>query len=255
VSSGVRPSFPRQFPGPGAASVGAVPFRVAALACLALTLLSAPPLRADAKGERWMQLTADGLAAQRGGQLARAEKLLVKALAVAETFDRRDPRLPTSLANLATVYHAQHRDQRAEQLLLRSVELREKSLGLGHPALATALSQLGDLYASQGRHREAIAAFDRALSIDRTSLGPRHPYVAMDLAKLAGVRRSMGNRREAEILYRESLSVMEESLGPRHPSTVSTRGQYLDLLGRVERPAEGQAPMREAGSKQQARRP
>ena len=82
-----------------------------------------------------------------------------------------------SLNNLAFLYHARGRDAEAEQLLQRSLAIREKVLGHEHPDVAESLNNLAELYDDQGRFAEAEPLYQRSLSIWEKTLGSR-PRVA-----------------------------------------------------------------------------
>ncbi len=56
------------------------------------------------KEKRWEGLIADGETAYQAGRYAEAEKLFLAALKEAEEFGGQDPRLATSLNNLAALF-------------------------------------------------------------------------------------------------------------------------------------------------------
>ncbi|MDA2914933.1 tetratricopeptide repeat protein, partial [Acidobacteriia bacterium AH_259_A11_L15] len=84
--------------------------------CLALW-----PVPASAQETRWEALMADARKAYQRADYAEAEKLLLAARQEAEKFGKQDPRLATSLNELALLYHAQSRYAEAEPLYQRSL--------------------------------------------------------------------------------------------------------------------------------------
>jgi tetratricopeptide (TPR) repeat protein len=94
----------------------------------------------------WDRLNRAGMEAFHQDNFAEAEAELVKALPEAEKFGSEDPRLATSLNNLAQVYHAQGRYPEAEPLYLKSLAIDKKVLGEEHPTLAGDLNNLDELY-------------------------------------------------------------------------------------------------------------
>ena len=86
-------------------------------------------------------MAADVVALQQG-QYAEAETQFAAGLKEAEGFGPQDPRLATSLNNLAELYRAQGRNAEAEPLHKRSLAIREKALGPNHPNVA---NQPGEL--------------------------------------------------------------------------------------------------------------
>ena len=124
---------------------------------------------------------AAGNAAYQQGKYLEAEGLFVTALDVAERFGPEDPRLATSLNNLALLYKSQGRYEAAEPLHKRALAIKEKALGPDHPDVATSLNNLAGLYRAQGRYEAAEPLDKRALVIWEKALGPDHPDVATSL--------------------------------------------------------------------------
>ena len=70
-----------------------------------------------------------------------------------------------SLNNLALLYDNQGQYAQAEPLYKRSLAIREKALGRGHPDVATSLENIADLYKKTGREKAAEAFEKRAAAI------------------------------------------------------------------------------------------
>ena len=84
----------------------------------------------------WKKYNQAGIAAYRQGNYTEAVKQLEAALKEAEQFGERDPRLGSSLNNLAELYRAQGRYAEAHPLYKRSLAILEKAFGPEHPAVA-----------------------------------------------------------------------------------------------------------------------
>ncbi len=87
------------------------------------------------------------------------------ALKEAKEFEPEDPRLATSLNNLAVLYRVQGRYAEAEPLHKRSLAIREKGLGAVHPRVATSLENYAALLRKTGRGAEAKRLEARAKAI------------------------------------------------------------------------------------------
>ena len=96
--------------------------------------------------------------ARRRGQMAEAERLFTRALAVKDVLGKDHPDVATSLNNLAAIYIAQGREAEAIPLLERSLTIQEKALDPEHPALRRTLVVLGDAYRHTGRPEDAFIA-------------------------------------------------------------------------------------------------
>ncbi len=98
---------------------------------LCLLLWPAHTVAQQADRERYMRA---GVAAYRQGNYAEAVKQTKAALSAAKAFGPDDPRLATTLNNLALFYDAQGRYAEAEPLYDRALRIYEKALG---PAVST----------------------------------------------------------------------------------------------------------------------
>ena len=104
------------------------------------------PATALAQVEQWQSHMTAGDKAYRQGNYPEAEKRLVAALEAAEGFGPRDPRLATTLNNLAEIHRAQGKYAEAEPLYKRALAIDEKALGSDHLDVATDLNNLALLY-------------------------------------------------------------------------------------------------------------
>jgi len=166
--------------------------------CLFL-LLTAACQRTD-----WESNIAAGEKAFQQGRYADAAKLFLVALEQAEEFGLQDPRLATSLNNLAELYRVQGKYAETEPLYKWSLAIREKVLGPEHPDVGESLNNLALLYQTQGKYDEAEPLYKRSLSIWKMALGPEHPHVATSLENYAALLRKMN--REAEAVEMEALA-------------------------------------------------
>ncbi len=120
------------------------------------------PVAALSQAEQWQSYMDAGDKAYHQGNYPEAVKQWVAAVKEAERFGPQDPRLATSLNELAVLYRAQgvlYDDQgkyaEAEPLHKRSLAIREKALGPEHPDVAQSLINLAELYRAQGKFAEA----------------------------------------------------------------------------------------------------
>ncbi len=188
----------------------------------------------------WQSHITSGESAYREGDYTQAEEQFAAALTVAVGFGPQDPRLATSLNNLAELYRVQGKYADAEPLYLRALAIVEKALGPEHPDVAASLNNLAALYHTQGRYAEAEPLFERSLAIREKVLGPEHPDVATSLNNLAVLYQAQGKYAEAEPLYERSLKIVEKTLGPDHPNVATSLENYAALLRETGRPHEAE---------------
>jgi tetratricopeptide (TPR) repeat protein len=140
------------------------PFVLSSLAVVVL-LCVAPAAPCLAQATLWDVYIKDGDQAMHQGQYAKALKLYTLALEEAEKFGPTDPRLATSLNNLARLYYTQGDHAKAELLYKRSLAIREKALGPDHPHVATSLENYAKLLRATKRQAEAEKLEERAAAI------------------------------------------------------------------------------------------
>ena len=141
--------------------LGTTRWLLVGLLCLGLW----PMVAASAQETRWDSIMADAVKAYQQADYAQAEELFRAALKEAEKFGEQDPRLATSLNNLAALYYAQGRYAQAEPLYRRALAIREKVLGPDHPSMAQGLENYAALLRKLGRDAEADKMEARAQAI------------------------------------------------------------------------------------------
>jgi len=73
--------------------------------------------------------------------------------------------------NLASVYASQGRNEEAEKLHVKTLEILRRVLGEEHPDTLGSMNNLASVYASQGRNEEAEKLLSEAVEIRRRVLG------------------------------------------------------------------------------------
>ena len=102
-----------------------------------LVRLALWPAYPSAQGDLWETYMAAATKAYQQGNYPEAEKQLEAAVKEAEGFGPQDPRLATSLNNLAEAYRLEGRYGKAEPLHRRALAIREVALGPEHPDVGT----------------------------------------------------------------------------------------------------------------------
>ena len=113
----------------------------AMVACL-LWILTFCPVLAVAEPKTWKDYSAAGKSAYQQGRYTEAEKLSEAALKVAEGFGPQDPRLATSLNNLAALYNAKGKYAEAELLHERAIQFRWQFAQVGDQVAFEAVVKL-----------------------------------------------------------------------------------------------------------------
>ncbi|HEX6626900.1 MAG TPA: tetratricopeptide repeat protein [Gemmatimonadaceae bacterium] len=117
-----------------------------------------------------------------------AEPLLLRLLELKRSKGEDHPEVATVLASLASVRQALGMHESSEQLWLRVLDIRERTLAPNHFATASALEHLGDAFAARGKISEALSAFQRALTIRERTLGNEHPSLRVARERIADLQ-------------------------------------------------------------------
>ena len=124
-----------------------------------------------------------------------------------------------------------------DELLARSVTLRERHHGPDALETAQSLAEWGRLMRMAARYDEAERVLGRSLSIRERQLGPDHPEVAHSLDALAGVHWNRGRFEQAVSMVARAVAIMERAR-PDDPDTDRMRGnlgEALSTMGEFER--------------------
>lgn len=151
------------------------------------------------------------------GQYAQGLSICLRVIDALEPLLPEHPTFATALNDCAELYRAQGNHTKAEPLFLRSLEIREKTLGLEHSDVAETLNNLAVLYREQGNYDKAEHLYLRSHRIWEKALGSEHPNVATSLNNLAALYSMQGQSEKSELMYQRSLRIREKTLGPEHP--------------------------------------
>lgn len=95
-------------------------------------------------------------------EFARAEEMYGASIRMLESLlGPEQPRLAMSLHNLGAVYVHQHREEEAEPLVLRALEIWERSFGPADPNAVNALQTWSVILRRTGRHEQADEVEER----------------------------------------------------------------------------------------------
>ena len=129
------------------------------------TLLLAFSLASVTQAATWESHLQAGMTAYQQGNYAKAEQKFSAALEKAKKFGPQDPRLATTLNNLAALYVTQGKYAEAESLYKRALAIWEKALGPEHPHVATSLENYAALLRKTNRKKKAKKLEARAKAI------------------------------------------------------------------------------------------
>jgi tetratricopeptide (TPR) repeat protein len=116
---------------------------------------------------------------RQGGELASAEKLLIRAIEIFEKLgDHHHPDLAPNLNNLAGLYYTQGNGVRAEGLYRRALDIWKSVIPADDKRLAPIYYNLGTLRKAGGAFEDAEKFYQRALDIAEKHWGAEHAHTA-----------------------------------------------------------------------------
>lgn len=144
-------------------------------------------------------------------------------------YGKDDPRLLSSLANLAFLLRTEGKLEEALLYMRRGMDMAIANLGEEHQNTATLMNNYSDLLEALGKLEQAIEYGRRALAIREKILGADHLEVGYSLNNLAIMVKDTGDFDGAEPLYLRSVQILEKHLGPNHPNTLMRRNNLARL--------------------------
>jgi tetratricopeptide (TPR) repeat protein len=143
------------------------------------------------------------------GRVEDAERYFSRAMQHAAAFDDNDPRLATSLDNLAGVRKKQARLAEAETLYRRSLAIFERAGPRYGRQVALVCNDLGTVRCALGDFDEAVALLGRAVELNERLRGASDPEVATNLRNLAAAKLLQGKPGDAATAATRAAAIDE----------------------------------------------
>jgi len=127
-----------------------------------------------------------------------------------------------------------------EQVYMRALAIREKSLGPDSSELAEVCEKLAQFYKSQKQYDQAVSFYERHLDINEKRYGT-HYFKRRELAKLYV---SASNWRKAERLYQQTIEWLENKQSREYDDRqdlVWIFDDYIEMLQRLNRSDDAEA--------------
>ena len=150
--------------------------------------------------------------------------------------------LSSALDGLGEVCHSQGRNPEAEELLLRALDLREKSAGnqiqtIGVTRELSSPFALQNFYRDEGRLGEMEQIYQRAIKIQGKYLGPNDDALGNTFFSAASLYAEENKPEPSLPLYQHALQISEHNVGTVDPRLLPILEGYagaLSTLGRKD---------------------
>lgn len=123
----------------------------------------------------------------------------------------------TGLSNLGfALLDVPERLDEAEQALLKSIEIKEATVGADHPSILVTQVNLAWLYGHTGQWRRALDVYQEIARKREALMGPDHVDTANAQAGMGRALTELGEPERAEPILRQALATVISALGESH---------------------------------------
>ena len=182
------------------------------------------------------------------GDIARAEPLLRRAMAIFQSDPLSRAEMPTTMGFMGQLYLAEDKPAMAQDTLTQAVDLEERLLGDNHPQVAVLLQILGDAAARRTKMDLARDYFDRALRIMAGTFGENSAPTGVVLANWATAEQRAGDIGQALAQFQKSLEILRMAGREAAAVRMTTLERYAQLLKATHRGKEASALFAEVKS-------
>ena len=131
---------------------------------------------------------------------------------------RTDPRIASSLSNLASIYTAKGNYGAAKETLQQLIQLQEERSGPDDITLSRTLDRLALLYLRDADYSKAEETYARAIALKEKGLKPDDPQLAQSLEGLATVYRARKDFDRGAPIYKRALTIYGQAAGVDSPA-------------------------------------
>jgi eukaryotic-like serine/threonine-protein kinase len=168
---------------------------------------------------------------QAKGNTITAREILDRASNDIDTGLASDPRLQAQMMSImGNVYENLGLFSRAEPLLAKAADIRQRILGARSPETMASMDELAKALRDLGRNSEAEKIERDTLATEQRYLGADKPETLRSMSQLAWTLYQEGHYPEAEKLDRKSLEAQRRVLGTDDPQTLSTLNDLAQVM-------------------------
>ncbi len=152
------------------------------------------------------------------GRYDQADRGFERCIAIAEGFGESSLGLADALEQIAEFLHSAGIYARAEELMQRALQIREKKFGPDSPEVIRSLNELALLHYAQGRYPEGEVLFKRLLPIIELKFGEASREVAICLDNYGALLRKQKRLDEASRLLERAKAIRRDLAGAVKPA-------------------------------------
>lgn len=149
-------------------------------------------------------------------RITKTEELYAQAYNMAQEGDYEKEQYEELLFDNAEFLYKYAKYDKALEISLQLMHLREELYGLNHPDTASSYNDIGGIYADKGDFDKALEYYLKALDILEKVLGFEHPDTAMLYNNLGGLYAYQDDISKALKYFQRALNIQEKVLGSEH---------------------------------------
>jgi len=180
---------------------------------LMLISLAFPQQSRTSNVDQWSKLRAAGIEAAHEKDYVNAEKQFQDALKLTATFKKSDPRVTTSLEDLAGLYARRKKFADARTTYLKILKIKESIYGRENPILIPRLNDVIKVTCAGGLCYNTIPELKRLLSIRQKAFGANSTDVPITLQVIGEAYEKHNDYAEALKYFRQAVSVQKNISG------------------------------------------
>ncbi|HEY1677231.1 MAG TPA: CHAT domain-containing tetratricopeptide repeat protein [Candidatus Sulfotelmatobacter sp.] len=170
----------------------------------------------------WQQATTESVTLFRQGKYREALVPARRSVELARQFGPKDPRLITSLTNLANLTYYAGNATEGISLLENAIDTAQKAFGREELQVSEPMQSLAKIYQDQGRLQEAESLLEEVLKIRQGKLPPDHPELARTYNNLGVLYSDEGKFPQAEQMLEKAASAQGKLTGYNRSALAAT---------------------------------
>ncbi len=202
---------------------------LALLALLITATATRNTARADSADDFNAAIASAVAAAERGDHATAARNYSSAMALTPELFGANSKNMATIMSNLANEYLALGQYPQAENLQLRSLEIRKTVFGAKSLDVAASLNNLGLVLKEQAKFKQAEAAYLNSVEIRKTALKNNDVLFSESYTNLALLYMAQARYERAETYFLDSKKIDEAAYGRDHPEVATDLAALAEL--------------------------
>lgn len=139
------------------------------------------------------------------------------------------PDYALTLSNMAMAFNDNGDADKAEKLMLQSIDISKQNADVTSSDYASKLNNLARVYQRRNQHQQALQLYAQAEKLFLKTVGPKSPEYATAVFNLGVAWWKVKDIKKAERYLKKSLTLRASVLGKRHPKYAESQEKLAEL--------------------------